>query len=136
MKWDEQRDLLLSKAAEDEKAMAVLLEAAAVSDAVIGFHAQQAVEKYLKALLCHLHVSYQRTHDLVTLLDALADAAHAPPAEVDGCRDLQPYAVRFRYDDIPAGGQRELDRSQAAADVERVRLWVTGEIAGSSAGGD
>lgn len=40
MKWDEQRDLLLSKAAQDEQAMTVLAKDAAIADAVVGFHAQ------------------------------------------------------------------------------------------------
>ena len=60
MKWDEQRDQLLAKAADDQKAMLVLAADAGTADATVGFHAQQAVEKYLKALLCHLRVNYQK----------------------------------------------------------------------------
>jgi hypothetical protein len=44
------------------------------------------------------------------------------------CRHLQPYAVRFRYDDIPVGSSSALDRSQVQRDVEAVRLWVKGII--------
>ncbi|MGD0461794.1 MAG: HEPN domain-containing protein [Tepidisphaeraceae bacterium] len=129
MKWNEQRDLLLSKAAEDDSAMAILARTGGTSDAIIGFHAQQAVEKYLKALLCHLQVSYDRTHDLVVLLDALTDAGCAVPTEVDNCKYLQPYAVQFRYDDIPAGARNSLDRVRAQQDVEAAKRWVTRLIA-------
>jgi hypothetical protein len=39
MKWDEQRDRLLAKAAEDQKAMLVLAADSGTSDATVGFHA-------------------------------------------------------------------------------------------------
>ena len=35
-------------------------------------HAQQAVEKYLKAYLVHLGIDPPRTHDLITLFDLIA----------------------------------------------------------------
>ena len=124
MNWDEQRDLLFSKAAEDQKAMGLLAGDAGISDTTIGFHAQQAVEKYLKALLCHLRVSYERTHDLVLLLDALTDAGHPPPAEIERCKYLQPYAVRFRYDNVPATSAMPLDRQRLEREVEAIRRWV------------
>ena len=130
MKWAEQRDLLLAKAAEDEKTMTVLIADAESPNASIGFHAQQAVEKYLKALLCHFQVSHRKTHDLVELMDQWADAGHGVPPEVDKCKHLQPYAVQFRYDNIPVGAPAVLDRPAAAAAVAGVRAWVMGLIAG------
>lgn len=102
------------------------------SDTIVGFHAQQAVEKYLKALLCHLRLTYGRTHDLVVLLDALADGGLPAPAEVDSCKYLQPYAVRFRYDDVPIGRHAPIDRDKVQRDVTRVRQWVDSMIAGAS----
>ena len=47
-----QAQILLIKAAEDEKA----LFGAGLSDSILGFHAQQAVEKLFKALLAQLNV--------------------------------------------------------------------------------
>lgn len=129
MKWDEQRNLLLAKAADDEKAMLVLAAEATTSDAMVGFHAQQAVEKYLKALLCHIHVNFARTHDLLTLLDTLSDHGCPVPPEVEACKYLQPYAVHFRYDDVPVGGAAALDRSATARHVKLVREWVQRGIA-------
>jgi HEPN domain-containing protein len=40
---------LLELARDDRAAAAALLEVGAVSDAIVGFHAQQAVEKALKS---------------------------------------------------------------------------------------
>ncbi len=51
-----QRELvlaLLHKASQDEAVMSRLLPDADIDDEVIGFHAQQAVEKSLKAWLTH-----------------------------------------------------------------------------------
>ncbi|MCX6221913.1 MAG: HEPN domain-containing protein [Bacteroidia bacterium] len=38
----------------------------------IAFHCQQASEKYLKSMLEHFGVEFQRSHNLVYLLDLLA----------------------------------------------------------------
>ena len=45
--------LLLRRGREDETVVAKLIDDAQIADAVIGFHAQQAVEKALKAVLAH-----------------------------------------------------------------------------------
>ncbi|MBK7422896.1 MAG: HEPN domain-containing protein [Propionivibrio sp.] len=39
--------------------------------AAAGFHAQQAVEKALKALLCFRDIDFPRTHDLESLINRL-----------------------------------------------------------------
>lgn len=43
--------LLLDAAEQDMRAYGVLAQTAGMGDAVVGFHAQQAVEKSLKAVL-------------------------------------------------------------------------------------
>ena len=45
----------------------------------IAFHCQQAVEKYLKALLVSLRIEFPKTHDLEGLLAAVDGACVAPP---------------------------------------------------------
>ncbi len=42
-----------------------------VADAIIGFHAQQAVEKMLKAVLTKKKIAFPWHHDLESLLDLL-----------------------------------------------------------------
>jgi hypothetical protein len=63
--------VLLHKAAQDEAPLQRLLPHADLDDELIGFHAQQAVEKLLKAWLAHLGVDYPRTHSLGTLVEIL-----------------------------------------------------------------
>ena len=102
MKWNEQAQRLCRKAAIDEQAMAILAAHASSADEVIGFHAQQAVEKFLKAALSHHRVAFAKTHDLVQLLNLLkANGIAAPP------------------EDSPA-----LDRTWVAECVRKTREWV------------
>jgi len=124
MKWDEQAERLRRKAAGDERAVGALLGASSIPDEVIGFHAQQAAEKLLKALLSHRRVAFRRTHDLTELLDLLAADGVEIPAEIAEVRRLGPYAVEFRYEDIPDEGTEPLDRRWAAECVERTRKWI------------
>jgi HEPN domain-containing protein len=56
--------LLLEKAEQDRYVVDRLLEDSSAPDEVVGFHAQQAVEKLMKAVLAHRSVEYQWTHQL------------------------------------------------------------------------
>ena len=60
------------------------------------FHAQQCAEKYLKGYLQELSISFQKTHDLVRLLD-LVPAAPSLKAMRAHMAILSSYAVEFRY---------------------------------------
>lgn len=66
---DPQTELLLQRSAEDEATM--LLEG--IPAAAFGFHAQQAIEKLLKALIAARGGKYPRIHDLEKL-DAMPPA--------------------------------------------------------------
>ena len=70
----------------------------AVTTAIRGFHAQQAVEKALKAWLACLEVCFPRTHDLRLLFDQLEHAGAAVPEAFRRLERLSVYAVLFRYD--------------------------------------
>ena len=61
------------------------------------FHAQQAVEKMLKARLSSMKRDIPRTHDLTQLLDALLDAEPLWEAWKPALDELVAYAVEFRY---------------------------------------
>ncbi|HUB74641.1 MAG TPA: HEPN domain-containing protein [Solirubrobacteraceae bacterium] len=69
-------------------------------DDLIGFHAQQALEKLFKAALAHAGVAPPRIHDLGELLALLGDARLSPPVSATEARALVPWEVEFRYDDI------------------------------------
>jgi len=71
MKWHEQALLFLEKAREDACVLEKLAADKEVADAIIGFHAQQAVEKMLKAVLTKKKIAFPWHHDLESLLDLL-----------------------------------------------------------------
>lgn len=63
----------------------------------IGFHAQQAAEKFLKAYLVYHQIEFPKTHDLGELLDLLG-STDAPLAEhLREVITLNPYGVETRY---------------------------------------
>ena len=61
------------------------------------FHAQQCVEKAIKALLIHLSIDFPHTHVLERLLDLLITSGIQLPSEVDESFTLTQYAVQTRY---------------------------------------
>lgn len=99
---------LLWRAADDEAAARALLGTTGVSDAIVGFHAQQAVEKALKAVLAARAVDFPFSHDL-GLLMALCEREGIPISpELAGADRLSPYGARLRYgDDEAAMVERE-----------------------------
>jgi HEPN domain-containing protein len=68
----------------------------------IGFHAQQAAEKFLKALLVRHQVEFSKTHNLGELLDLVAKVAPELAANLRSATALNPYGVEVRYPgDLP-----------------------------------
>lgn len=63
----------------------------------ICFHAQQAAEKFMKALIISRHTRPARTHDLVNLLSALRDLGIDLSDLEEDARFLTPFAVDLRY---------------------------------------
>ena len=63
------------------------------------FHAQQSVEKAIKAVLSLHQVSFSRIHDLVELAGRARDTGLKLPLPDDTLYRLTPYAVEFRYND-------------------------------------
>jgi HEPN domain-containing protein len=78
------------------------------TDEIFGFHAQQAVEKALKAWLALKGVTYSHTHDLMSLLEALEDSGE-DVTKLDDLIDLNPFAVQYRYESL-IGDDETLDR--------------------------
>lgn len=118
---------LLAKARGDEAALERIAGAPDVPDEVIGFHAQQAVEKLLKAVLAHHGIDYPRTHDIAFLLRLTRENRIPEPPDERALRALTPWAAEFRYED--AFGHA-LDRSAALSLVRRVARWAEGLLEG------
>ena len=67
----------LSKADEDYRVAERELTAEPPAFSAVCFHAQQAVEKAMKALLVDFGLAFPRTHDLKFLLDLIKPATDA-----------------------------------------------------------
>ena len=87
----------LEKATEDFDVAEFLDSHDAPYPHVIAFHAQQAAEKYLKALLSWRQVEFPKTHDLAKLLDLLADSDPALADTLREAEELTPFGVDVRY---------------------------------------
>ena len=124
MQSREHAELLLRKAAQDEFTARKLVPDPESPDEVIGFHAQQAIEKMLKAVLSSRCVPYRRTHDLVELIDLLQDSGVDIPEAIEDVRQLGPFAVEFRYDILPEEQKQAFDREKALRHVENTREWA------------
>jgi HEPN domain-containing protein len=101
MEQPERTELLLAKAKDDETLLEEIISNEKIRDEIIGFHAQQAAEKLLKALLMAKNIPYRRTHDLRELIDLTRDNGIEFPESLMEIRTLSPFAVEFRYDYIP-----------------------------------
>lgn len=122
---DDVAALLLARAEEDIALVRASLGAAEITDSIVGFHAQQAAEKLLKAALARRRVTYPFTHDLERLLELAEGALGERPPEEGSLAALTPWAVEFRYGDVPEG---DLDRSRTLALLERLRAWVVASL--------
>ena len=129
MPLPEHVEILLRKASQDQFTIAKLSPDADSPDEVIGFHAQQATEKILKAVLSFHDVPYRHTHDLVELIDQIRDAGIEFPSELEDVRRLGPFATVFRYDELAPELDEPFDRSWAVDCVRRTRAWAEMAIA-------
>lgn len=110
-------------------ALAKLGDDPAVADETVGFHAQQAVEKALKAVLLALDGRMRRTHDLERLYRAVAQHGMVLPFSIDDMAGLTPFAVEYRYADLADDAEEALDRNQLRRLVTDVLGWAEGLLA-------
>lgn len=115
----------LELAMRDFIALRVLVADGDVADETIGFHAQQAVEKCLKAVLILYKIEYRKTHNLDELIDLLQENALPLPPNLDDLDMLTPYAVLMRYD---FGVSESLNRDRTIILVKDVYDWANGLI--------
>jgi HEPN domain-containing protein len=85
----------IEKADEDRLVVHQLIGADSTARGAIGFHCQQAAEKYLKAFLIFHHIEPERTHNLEFLLERCA-AIDTNFSDIDPL-NLTDYGVEVRY---------------------------------------
>ncbi len=115
----------LALADRDMRAFLKLADDPEIDDEVAGFHAQQAVEKCLKAVLAKHRVELRKTHDLQLLIDLLVQSHLPSPPLCEGIDALGPFAVELRYDLMAT---EPLDREQARTVVAAVRSWAEQQV--------
>jgi len=130
----EHAELLVRKARQDEFAMEKLIPDPASPDEIIGFHAQQAVEKSLKAVLTNSAIYYGRTHNLGQLVGLVRANGISFPEELEEVGRLTPFAARFRYSDMAPEMGKPFDRLWARDCVRRVRAWAESALQGKRSG--
>jgi len=94
-----QAKLMVVMASKDIKAMKSLLSPDAADDEIFGFHAQQAVEKSLKAWIVAAGGSYGFVHDIHVLLLNLRELG-CDISQFMSFLSLNVYAVRLRYEPL------------------------------------
>lgn len=123
------RDLarvLARKAEGDAKATRRLASDPEIDDAAVGFHAQQAIEKWMKAVIVVNGLRFEKDHDLGLLLEILSGGGVDAPPGADWLDELTIYAVPMRYEDLL--DVEPLDRDAVLRLVAEVGDWATGFV--------
>jgi HEPN domain-containing protein len=120
-------DVLARKAKADAIAVRELAGNPDITDEILGFHAQQAIEKWLKAVIAVRRLPETRIHDIGRLVQILEnDGAQLPPT-ADRLDELTIYAVPLRYDELLDA--EPLDREDTVALVDEVDHWASMALA-------
>ena len=91
------------------------------------FHAQQAAEKALKALLIHRNIRFRYVHNVGELIGALEQAGGDVPETVREAASLTDFAVEARYPGLGEPVTPE-ERQQVVSLAEAIVLWVEQQI--------
>lgn len=110
-------NLWLTKAEEDLHAGDLILKGNMPSYGTVSFHAQQAAEKALKALLIRHQVEFGKTHDLGQLLRLAELKAAGISKTLADAETLTPFAVHTRY----PSEDPSVDREEARRHLELAR---------------
>ncbi len=106
----------LKKAENDLVAAGVTLNSKLDDHFISAFHAQQAVEKYLKTFLIWRQVPYPKTHEIKKLLSLFPPQDAELVNELSEADWLSPFGVEFRYP-----GEEVADFETAKRAVEQAK---------------
>jgi len=121
---------LLAAGERDRTGFRILNRDAEAPDEIVLFHAQQAVEKFIKSALASQGVVYRRTHDLLELSNLATQNGLVIPADSGLLARLGPYAVEFRYLGVLAP---MVSRAEAEALIEALLAWAKQQLAACNA---
>jgi len=89
----------------------------------VGFHAQQAVEKAIKAVLASREIHYPFTHDILLLVELLRANRIVALPDAEDLALLTPFAAAWRYDD-PLQESTEIDSDWMLERVAETISWA------------
>jgi HEPN domain-containing protein len=115
---------LMRKASEDLYAATRLGKDSGASLWTVGFHAQQAVEKALKAVLIKRGIRYPFTHDIKALIELLNKAALPLPPHAKDLPYLTPFGTLFRYEDEEWGLPESVNLNRMLDWAETTVAWA------------
>ncbi|MGO9263027.1 MAG: HEPN domain-containing protein [Bryobacteraceae bacterium] len=89
---------------------------------IAGFHCQQAVEKYVKALLTYYQVEFPKTHEIERLLSLLSTVNREAAGAFSGTEWLSPFGAEIRYpgdaaEMLPGDEVKALEDARRAKEV-------------------
>jgi len=93
----------------------------------ICFHAQQCVEKYLKAFLAYHEIEFPPTHELGDLALLCSTVHEDFQTLIPRAKVLIPYAVEIRYPEIESEPTRE-DAEIALEIAGEIKTFVLGRL--------
>ena len=116
---------LLHAAGREWKTVELLLRHPDAPVSSVCLHAQQYLEKVVKAVLVSNAVVFRHTHDLEKLADLLEQQGLDLPLSRAQLKRLNPFAVTIRYEDMEIA---LTDISTVAEMMENARAWVGRQI--------
>ena len=113
----------LKKADLDLQAARLLCAGELTDYFVSGFHAQQAVEKYIKAFLVRHQIEFPKTHNIGRLRQLVARRDATLAERLERADVLTPYGVDMRYpEEFEVVSQKRAEQAVTLAE------WVRAEI--------
>ena len=117
--------------AQADMTVASLIDDERIAPEIAAFHAQQAAEKVLKALLVLRQVDFPRTHSIGALLALCEEAGFAGAQDLIDASSLTRYAVTTRYPGDEDPVSRE-EAGEAATLAAQIFVWGFMQIQESS----
>lgn len=121
-------DKLIQKAEIDIKTIENLFKIDDSPPESICFHAQQAIEKYLKAYLQFLNIAYRHSHDLDYLIELIVSQDQYFNKFYEISDELTPFAVNIRYE-TESGEYSLEDAKKAFEKVQEIKKIILEKIA-------
>lgn len=115
-------------AQKDYRALQGMLDSEQFDDEIFGFHAQQALEKGLKALLIKKGLDFERTHDLRLLLKMVETSGEKLPKTFWDIIELNSFSVQYRYEPFYTLASETINRRMLLKKVEQVMKYIGKQI--------